>query len=79
VLRTAALARQIAGTLCPEHRYDLATGVLHGKWAVPALRLRRHASADAWCEAARDAAPILSERLLAVVDLRDVPPRDVQG
>jgi hypothetical protein len=74
VLRAAALARQIAGTLCPEHRYDLATGVLHGKWAVPALRLLRHASADAWCEAARDAAPILSERLLAVIDLRDAPP-----
>jgi hypothetical protein len=74
VLRTAALARQIAGTLCPEHRYDLATGVLHGKWAVPALRLRRHASADAWCEATRDEAPILSERLLAVIDLRDVHP-----
>lgn len=76
-LRTAALARQIAGTLCPEHRYDVATGVLHGKWAVPALRLRRHASADAWCEAARDAAPVLSERLLAVIDLRDVPLCDV--
>jgi hypothetical protein len=74
-LRTAALARQIAGRLCPEHRYDVATGVLHGKWAVPALQLRRHASADAWCEAARDAAPVLSERLLAVIDLRDVPPR----
>src|SRR5208337_3567177 len=25
-LRTAALARQIAGVLCPEHRYDVATG-----------------------------------------------------
>jgi hypothetical protein len=71
-LRTAALARQIAGVLCPEHRYDLATGVLHGNRSVPALKLRRHASADAWCEAARDAAPILSERLLAVIDLRDV-------
>jgi len=71
-LRTAALARQIAGVLCPEHRYDLATGVLHGNRSVPALKLRRHASADAWCEAARDAAPMLSERLLAVIDLRDV-------
>jgi hypothetical protein len=71
-LRTAALARQIAGVLCPEHRYDIATGVLHGNRSVPALRLRRHASADAWCEAARDAAPMLSERLLAVIDLRDV-------
>jgi hypothetical protein len=71
-LRAAALARQIAATLCPEHRYDVATGVLHGKWPVPALKLRRHASADAWCEAARDTVPILSERLLAVVDLRDV-------
>jgi hypothetical protein len=71
-LRTAAMARQIAGAVCPEHRYDVASGVLHGKWAVPALRLRRHASADAWCEAALDTAPVLSERLLAVVDLRDV-------
>jgi hypothetical protein len=71
-LRTAALARQLAGALCPEHRYDVATGVLHGKWSVPVLKLRRHASADAWCEAASDAAPVLSERLLAVVDLRDV-------
>jgi GNAT superfamily N-acetyltransferase len=69
-LRTAALARQIAGALYPEHRYDVATGVLHGKWSVPALALRRYASADAWCEAARDAAPVLSERLLAVIDLR---------
>jgi hypothetical protein len=72
-LRTAALARQIAGTLCPEHRYDLATGVLHGKWTVPARSLRRHASADAWCEAMRDAPPVLVERLLAVLDLRGVP------
>ncbi len=72
-LRAAALARQIAGALCPEHRYDVATGVLHGKWSVPALKLRRHASADAWCEAARDTAPVLSERLLAVIDLRGVP------
>jgi hypothetical protein len=71
-LRTAALARQIAGALCPEHRHDVATGVLHGKWTVPARSLRRHASADAWCEAMQDAAPILSERLLAVIDLRDV-------
>jgi hypothetical protein len=71
-LRTAARARQIAGALCPEHRYDVATGVLHGKWTVPALKLRRHASADAWCEAARDATPVLSERLLAVIDLSDV-------
>jgi hypothetical protein len=71
-LRTAALARQIAGALCPEHRHDVATGVLHGKWTVPASSLRRHASADAWCEAMRDAAPILSERLLAVIDLREV-------
>jgi hypothetical protein len=71
-LRTAALARQIAGALCPEHRHDVATGVLHGKWTVPALPLRRHASADAWCEAMRDPAPMLSERLLAVVDLRGV-------
>jgi hypothetical protein len=72
-LRTAALARQIAGALCPEHRYDLATGVLHGKWTVPARVLRRHASADAWCEAMRDAPPVLAERLLAVIDLRGVP------
>jgi hypothetical protein len=71
-LRTAALARQIAGALCPEHRYDLAAGVLHGKWTVPARALRRHASADAWCEAMRDAPPILAERLLAVIDLRGV-------
>jgi hypothetical protein len=71
-LGTAALARQIAATLCPEHRYDVATGVLHGKWAVPTLSLRRHTSAEAWCEAMREAAPILSERLLAVIDLRDV-------
>jgi hypothetical protein len=71
-LRTAAMARQIAATLCPEHRHDVATGVLHGKWSVPTLPLRRHASADAWCEAMRDAAPVLSERLLAVIDLRDV-------
>ena len=73
-LRTAALARQIAGALCPEHRYDVATGVLHGNRSVPALKLRRHASADAWCEAARDATPMLSERLLAVIDLRGVTP-----
>lgn len=71
-LRTVAVARQIAAALCPEYRYDVATGVLHGKWSVPALRLRRHASADAWCEAARDATPVLSERLLAVIDLRGV-------
>jgi len=71
-LRTAALARQIAGALCPEHRYDVATGVLHGKWPVPTMHLRRHASADAWCEAMRDATPFLSERLLAVIDLRGV-------
>ncbi len=71
-LRTAALARRIAGALCPEHRHDIATGVLHGKWTVPALPLRRHASADAWCEAMRDAAPMLAERLLAVIDLSDV-------
>jgi hypothetical protein len=71
-LRTAALAREIAGALCPEHRHDVATGVLHGKWTVPAMSLRRHASADAWCEAMLDAAPILSERLLAVIDLRNV-------
>jgi len=71
-LRTAALARQIAARLCPEHRYDIATGVLHGKWSVPTLKLRRHASADAWCEAARDATPVLSERVLAVIDLRAV-------
>jgi hypothetical protein len=71
-LRAAALARRIAGALCPEHRHDIATGVLHGKWTVPALPLRRHASADAWCEAMRDAAPMLAERLLAVIDLSDV-------
>ncbi|HET6235877.1 MAG TPA: hypothetical protein VFE41_13090 [Acetobacteraceae bacterium] len=71
-LRTAALARRIAGALCPEHRHDVATGVLHGSWTVPAMPLRRHASADAWCEAMRDAAPLLSERLLAVIDLSDV-------
>ena len=72
-LRTAALARQIAGALCPEHRYDLATGVLHGKWTVPARALRRHASAEAWCEAMRDAAPVPAERLLAVIDLQGAP------
>jgi hypothetical protein len=71
-LRSAALARQIAGVLCPEHRYDVATGVLHGRHAAPVPRLRRHASADAWCEAMRDATPALSERLLAVIDLHDV-------
>jgi GNAT superfamily N-acetyltransferase len=73
-LRNAALARQIAAVLCPEHRYDVATGVLHGRCAVPVLKLRRHASADAWCEAARDTAPILSEELLAVIDLQGVAP-----
>lgn len=72
-LRTAALGRQIAGALCPEHRYDIATGVLHGKWAVPARSLRRHASADAWCEAMRGTMPVVAEWLLAVVDLRGVP------
>jgi hypothetical protein len=71
-LRTAGLARQIAATLCPEHRYDMATGVLHGKWTMPAGALRRHASAEAWCEAMRDPAPSPSERLLAVIDLHDV-------
>lgn len=71
-LRTAALARQIAGALCPEHRYDVATGVLHGKRTLPARPLRRHVSAEAWCEAMRDATPVLSERLLAVIDLRGV-------
>jgi len=71
-LRTAALARQIAGALCPEHRYDVATGVLHGKWPVPARPPRRHASADAWFEAMRDATPFPLERLLAVIDLRGV-------
>lgn len=71
-LRTAATARQIAGALCPEHRFDVASGVLHGRWVVPARPLQRHSSADAWCEAAREASPLLSERLLAVIDLRDV-------
>lgn len=78
-LRTAALARQIAGVLCPEQRYDVATGVLHGRWAVPAPALRRHASADAWCEAMRDATPLLSEQLLAVIDLRGVPAATLLG
>ena len=71
-LRTAAISRQIAAVLCPEHRYDIATGVLHGRWVMPIQALQRHASADAWCEAALDAAPLLSERLLAVIDLRGV-------
>jgi GNAT superfamily N-acetyltransferase len=71
-LRTAAVARRIAASLCPEQRYDLATGVLHGNWMVPARTLHRHTSADAWCAAAHDAMPLLSERLLAVIDLRGV-------
>jgi hypothetical protein len=71
-LRTAAAARQIATVLSPEHRYDIATGVLHGKWPMPIRTLPRHSSADAWCEAALDAAPLVSERLLAVIDLRGV-------
>jgi hypothetical protein len=71
-LRTAAAAREIAAALCPEHRYDLSTGVLHGRWSVPAGALQRHVSADAWCETARDTPPLQAERLLAVVDLRDV-------
>ena len=58
--------------MCPEHRYDVATGVLHGKYLVPARSLPRHSSAEAWCEAMRAAPPMLSERLLAVVDLRGV-------
>ena len=70
-LRTAALARQIAGELCPEHRHDVATGVLHGNWAVPTRPVRRYASADAWC-AAIEAESVISERLLAVIDLHDV-------
>jgi hypothetical protein len=70
--RTALTARQIAAGMCPEHRFDLATGVLHGKWPVTAPRLQRHSSADAWCEVALDAMPLLSERLLAVIDLRGV-------
>lgn len=71
-LRTAATARRIATVMCPEHRYDVATGVLHGRWTIPIRTLPRHSSADAWCEAALDAAPLLSERLLAVIDLRGV-------
>ncbi|HTC07853.1 MAG TPA: hypothetical protein VK726_03670 [Acetobacteraceae bacterium] len=71
-LRTAAAARQIATVLSPEHRYDIATGVLHGKRPMPIRTLPRHSSADAWCEAALDAAPLVSERLLAVIDLRGV-------
>lgn len=71
-LRTAAMALRIASALCPEHRFDVATGVLHGNWIVPPRTLGRHSSADAWCEAARDAIPLLSERLLAVIDLRGV-------
>jgi hypothetical protein len=73
-LRNAALARRIATVLCPERRYDVATGMLHGRCAVPMLKLRRHASAEAWCEAARDADPALSEQLLAVIDLHGVAP-----
>jgi hypothetical protein len=78
-LRTVALARQIASALSPEHRYDVASGVLHGKLTMPAMSLQRHASAEAWCEAMRDAPPVLSERLLAVVDLRDVTAATLQA
>lgn len=78
-LRTALTARQIAATLCPHHRYDVATGVLHGHWVMPVPRLQRHSSADAWCEAARDVVPLSSERLLAVIDLRGVPRTALRG
>jgi hypothetical protein len=71
-LRTAALAREVAVALCPEHRYDVGSGVLHGRWTLPVQPLRRHTSADAWCEAMREPTPFLSERLLAVIDLRGV-------
>jgi hypothetical protein len=70
VLRAAAMGQEIARAICPEQRYDVATGMLHGAYSGLPRLMPRYSSADAWFATAEAAPTEMPGRLLAVVDLR---------